>query len=91
MKPFGTLEGGTVAQSLQLEGKQLLSLVASGVFPAPDMAVCDVKNTTTWLWKASTAGDAISALTPETLEAALVTASITFGPSHVPAPFNNWL
>lgn len=91
MKPFGTLEGGTVAQSLQIEDRQLLQLVESGVFPAPDAAVCNVQNVTTWLWKASTAGDAISALTPDTLKAALVTASITFGPSQVPAPFNNWL
>lgn len=91
MKPFGTLEGGAVAQSLQIEDKQLLSLVASGVFPAPDAAVCNRWNVTTWAWKASTAGDAISALTPATLKAALITASVTFGPSQVPNPFNGWL
>lgn len=98
MKPFGTLDGGVIAQSLHITDRQLAQIIASESFPAPDAAVCQLQNPAAWAWNASTAGTAIAALSPADIEATLLRAnsptpdgSPAIKPYQAPAVFNNWL
>ena len=98
MQPFGTIDGGVIAQSLHITDQQLAQLITNGSFPAPDAAVSQIQNPAAWSWNASTAGTAIAGLTSTAVQTVVRQAntptsngSPAIKPYQAPAVFNGWL